>query len=409
MKTKAVFLGFGARAQSYANYLFTNENAFEIAAVAEPKNHLRDLAKEKYGCPENMLFEDLKNLLAQGVLGDLLFVCTQDNFHVEPAIAALKVGYRHLMVEKPIDKDIELCKKLSQAAKEYDAKVQVCHSLRYTSFYRKLKDLLDSGKIGQLISLNHIEPVNTFHYAHSFVRGDWSHDSSSPMILAKSCHDTDLLVWLTGKNCLSLSSYGALTFFKEKNAPEGATDRCIEACPHTQSCPYSATKYLTEYKEHLFREYAVEKEGFTNIIEALKFGRYGKCVYKCQNNVVDHQTVNMLFEDEITATFTMCAFSNFGRETHLMGSMGEIRAYMNESRIDFYDFSSGNTETYVIRHNDSLHSGADYTLVDDFVASYLGKKESVTPVHEAIQSHVMCIAAERSRLENRSVSLDEFA
>ena len=259
MKTKAVFLGFGARAQCYANYIFSNENTFEVAAVAEPKRYLQELANEKYHCNKENIYKDWKELIAQGVLGDILFVCTQDNCHVEPAIAAMKAGYKNIMLEKPIDKDINACKRLADAAEEYGARVQVCHSLRYTNFYRRVKEIVDSGEIGKIVSVNHIEPVGTFHYAHSFVRGDWNKDSESPMILAKCCHDTDLLLWLIGRNCISLSSYGSLDFFKAENAPEGCAERCINGCKYNNTCPYSATKYLNKYKNHLFREYAVEK------------------------------------------------------------------------------------------------------------------------------------------------------
>ncbi len=207
MKTRAVFLGFGARAQCYANYIFPNENTFEVAAVAEPKQYLQELAQEKYYCKKENIYHDWKELIGQGVLGDILFVCTQDNCHVEPAIAAMKAGYKNIMIEKPIDKDISACKRLAKAEKEYGACVQVCHSLRYTNFYRKVKEVIDSGKIGKVVSINHIEPVGTFHYAHSFVRGDWNKDSDSPMILAKCCHDTDLLLWLTEKIVLAYAGW----------------------------------------------------------------------------------------------------------------------------------------------------------------------------------------------------------
>ena len=407
MKTKAVFLGFGARAQCYANYIFSNENTFEVAAVAEPKRYLQELANEKYHCNKENIYKDWKELIAQGVLGDILFVCTQDNCHVEPAIAAMKAGYKNIMLEKPIDKDINACKRLADAAEEYGARVQVCHSLRYTNFYRRVKEIVDSGEIGKIVSVNHIEPVGTFHYAHSFVRGDWNKDSESPMILAKCCHDTDLLLWLTGRNCISLSSYGSLDFFKAENAPEGCADRCINGCKYNNTCPYSATKYLNKYKNHLFREYAVEKEGFSDTVEALKQGRYGRCVFRCDNNVVDHQTVNLLFEDNITAVMTMCAFSNFERETHIMGTMGELRAYMADDRIEVYNFRNGDRELYHIGHPEALHGGADYVLVEDFIASSLGEKECSTSISESILSHIICIAAERSRLEKRTVLLSE--
>lgn len=406
MAVKAVFIGFGARGQCYANYTFQHKNEFEVAAVAEPKAHLRKLAVEQYGCPADKVYESWNDLLADGVMGDLLFVCTQDNHHVEPAILAMEAGYRYLMVEKPIDKDIDQCRLLMESAHKYDATVQVCHSLRYTNFYRKLKELLDNDAVGKIKCINHTEALGTFHYAHSFVRGDWNwSQNSSPMILAKCCHDTDLLLWLTGKHCKRVYSEGSQSFFNSEHAPADAPDRCINGCPHISACPYSATKYLSKYRNHLFREYAVEKEGFTTTEEALQKGRYGRCVFRCDNDVVDHQIVVLEFEDNITASLTMSGFSNFGRETHIMGTMGEIRAYMDDSKIIVYDFRAGNKTTYDIGHPDSLHSGADTILVRDAVAVVRGYAEPATSIDISVESHAMCIAAEQSRISGEKVTL----
>lgn len=406
MAVKAVFIGFGARGQCYANYTFQHKNEFEIVAVAEPKDHLRKLAIEQYGCPADKTYEKWEDMLADGVLGDLLFVCTQDNYHVEPAIKAIETGYRYLMVEKPIDKDIDKCRLLMEVAHKYTATVQVCHSLRYTNFYRKLKQILDDGIIGATKCINHTEAVGTFHYAHSFVRGDWNKgETSTPMIMAKCCHDTDLLLWLTGKHCKSVYSEGSQSFFNLEHAPANAPERCIDGCPHVASCPYSATKYLSKYRNHLFREYAVEKEGFTSTEEALKKGRYGRCVFKCDNDVVDHQIVLLEFEDSITASLTMCGFSNIGRETHIMGTMGEIRAYMDDSKIIVYDFRTGDTVTYDIGHPDSLHGGADTILVQEAVAVVNGYAQPATNIDISVESHAMCVAAEQSRLSGEKITM----
>ena len=409
MKIKAAFLGFGARGQCYANYIFANESAFEVVAVAEPKKHLQKLAVEKYKCPANAVFDNWKAFIESKVEADLVFVVTQDNDHVEPAIEAIKAGYKYLMVEKPIDKDINKCKLLAEIADDYQATVQVCHSLRYTNFYRRVKSLLDSGIIGDIRSIDHIEALGTFHFAHSYVRGDWRRDDSSPMILAKCCHDTDLLLWLTGQHCKSISSYGSLDFFKEENAPAGAPVRCIEGCPHNEVCPYSAMKYFGEYKDHLFREYAVEKEGFSSTDEAMRNGRYGRCVFHSDNNVVDHQTVNILFENNATATLTMCGFSNAGRETHIMGTMGEIRACMKTDTIEVYNFRNGDKEVYHIGHPMTLHGGADTNMVADAIAVIKGEKAPMTSIKESVESHIMSIAAEESRICLKTIDLNAVA
>lgn len=208
-------IGCGARGQCYAQYAKQNEAEMKIMAIVEPKPFLQKKMIEEYGVlPENV-FSDYEEFLAKGVMADALFVCTQDNAHVKPAVMAIETGYKYIMVEKPVDKDDEQNALLAKKANEHGAVVQVCHSLRYTKFYRKLKETLDSKKIGNIVHIDHLEAVGHFHYAHSFVRGDWNNsEKSSPMILAKCCHDTDLLVYLTGKKSKKISSFGSLKHFK---------------------------------------------------------------------------------------------------------------------------------------------------------------------------------------------------
>lgn len=392
-------IGCGARGQSYAQYMKKNEAEMKIVAIAEPKPFLREKMIKEYNVPAENVFSDYEELLSKGVIADALFVCTQDNEHVKPVVDAIETGYKFIMVEKPIDKRDEQNTLLAKKAKEYGAVVQVCHSLRYTKYYRKLKEILDGGVIGDIVHIDHLEAVDHFHYAHSFVRGDWNNsDRSSHMILAKCCHDTDLLVYLTDKKCKKVSSFGSLKHFKKENAPEGSTERCIDGCPLNHKCPYSAMKYFDKYRNHLFREYAVEKEGFETIEEAMKQGRYGRCVYRCDNNVVDHQVASFLFEDDVTASLTMCAFTDIGRITRIYGTMGEIYAQFDKDKIEVCEFTTGDTVTYEVSHDDSLHGGADINLVRDFLQVVRGEKQPATSIDISLESHRMCNAAEKSRL-----------
>lgn len=400
MKKKAVIIGFGGRGQGYSDYAINYPNEMEITAVAEPRDFLRKIAVEKYGCSKERVYSDWRELLKQGVIGDVLFVCTNDNDHVEPAIEAIKTGYKYLMVEKPIDKDIEKCNELVRVANEYGATVQVCHSLRYTRFYRKMKDLIDSGILGDILCVNHREAVGVFHMSHSYVRGDWGRDDSSPMLLAKCCHDTDLLVWMIGKHCTAVSSFGSLTLFTRKNKPEGSPERCIEGCPVGDTCPFNALKY---YDDAGFRRLAVDKEGFDNVEDALKTGRYGRCAYSCDNNVVDHQTVNMEFEGGATATLTMCGLSESGRKTQVMGTMGELYGDFYGNRIVVTDFRTGNIIEYHVAHESSGHGGADTLLVADFLRVARGEKKPDTPVEISVESHAIAMAAEESRLTKKTI------
>ena len=408
-KLKLALVGAGERGQyCYAPYAKMHGYEIEFVAVSDPHKGRREKFVQDYHVPAEGVFETAEQFFARPRMADAVLICTQDSQHYAYACQAIDLGYS-ILLEKPISPSVRECLDLQRRAEEKGTQIMVCHVMRYTKFYRKLKELIDSGVIGDVVHVTHTENVAYWHYAHSYVRGNWHKTAdSSPMILAKCCHDTDLLLWLTGRDCLSLSSYGSLEFFKRENAPEGCADRCIDGCKYSGSCPYSATKYLGKYKDHLFREYAVEKEGYTDTVEALKKGRYGRCVFQCDNDVVDHQTVNLLFEDGITATLTMCAFSNFERETHIMGTMGEIRAYMKDDLVEVYNFRSGDREIYHVGHPDALHGGADTVLVEDFIASALGDKPPATSIEKSIQSHILCIAAERSRIEKRTIDLKEW-
>ena len=399
MSIKVAIIGAGARGQAYAEYALIRPDEMQIVAVAEKKDYIRDMMKEKYSISDDMLFENYDSFFDKGLIADALFIATQDDDHVEPAIKAMEVGYKHLMIEKPIDGNVDKCLLLAEKAKEHGAIVQVCHSLRYTVFYRKLKEILMSGVIGDIVSVTHLEGLGHFHYSHSFVRGDWSNaEASSPMILAKCCHDNDLLLYLLGKDCKMVSSYGSLMHFKKENAPEGSAERCIE-CKYSHSCPYSATLYYDKQRDH-FGKLAIEKEGFTDVSEGLRQGRYGRCAYKCDNNVVDHQVVNYLFDGGITANLTMTGFSDIGRETRIFGTMGEIYAHMEGNTIKVSEFSTGNTTVYDLQHDNTMHSGADTFLVREFMQVVRGEAEPISSIDVSVQSHVMCMAAEKSRVNN---------
>ena len=202
-----------------------------------------------------------------------------------------------------------------ETARKRGKVLSVCHVLRYTPFFSKIKELLDKGCIGRLISIQHNENVGYWHYAHSFVRGNWRNsEDSSPMILAKSCHDMDIMLWLAGADCRSISSYGSLTHFKSENAPEGAPYRCMDGCPVQNECPYYAPRlYLTENTSWPTSVISADT-GIEARTKALREGPYGRCVYRCDNNVVDHQVVAIEFKNDVTAVFTMSAFTNISRQ-----------------------------------------------------------------------------------------------
>ncbi|MBQ6907708.1 MAG: Gfo/Idh/MocA family oxidoreductase [Clostridia bacterium] len=402
----AVIVGCGGRGQIFAEYAKKSPKEMKVVAIAEKRDFLREKMKKEYGIEDQYIFSDYKELFSKGKIGDVIFIATQDNQHIEPALMALDAGYKNLMVEKPIDRDLQKCVMLSKKADECGAKLQICHSLRFSPFYRKMKELIDSGVIGEIKHINQEEGVGYYHYVHSFVRGDWANeDESSPMILAKCCHDMDLMLYLLDAHAKEVSSYGKEGFFSEENAPKNSADRCID-CKVRNTCDFDAIKI---YMSHLdFFSSAVYKEGFSNLEDAMVNGRYGRCAYRCNNNVVDHQSVNILFEGGITGTLTMTAFSKENdRETRIFGTKGEIVGDFDENVIYVKPFLS-DIKTYKAEVIESGHGGADTVTVADFLAAARDEKEMCTPISVSIESHAMCEATEVSRKTGKSIKISDM-
>lgn len=408
-KIKAALIGAGQRGMdSYAVYALKHPNELEFVAVAEPDEDRRNKFAKLHDIYSDMVFESWEELLDRPKLCEALLICTQDSMHYEPTMKALDAGY-DILLEKPMSNRLEECVDMADKADEKNRLLMICHVLRYTKVFNKLKQILDSGVIGDIVSIQHNENVGFFHQAHSFVRGNWRKSKeTSPMILAKSCHDMDILNYLIGKRCLSISSYGSLKLFKEENAPAGVPDRCTDGCPEEDKCPFNALGYLEnrQYRD-VFRKVVSDDTSEKAVIEALKTGPYGRCVYKCDNDVVDHQVVNMLYEEGITAVFTMCAFTNQGSRTiKIMGTEGEIRGHIERGEIEISDFLTGNMETVKINADSSMHSGGDEGIMKAFINQVKSKdKNPLTSASVSVQSHEMAFAAEKSRLEGKMIKL----
>ena len=406
-QVRLALCGAGMRGQfSYAPYALRCPGEAKFVAVAEPNDARREKFVREHAIAPTGIFADYRDMLKGPVLAEALMICTMDNDHVEPAMMALEAGYRHILLEKPIDKDMEKCGRLVRAAQAAKANVQVCHSLRYTRFYRRVREIIEGGRLGKVVSLSHVEGVGYYHQAHSFVRGNWANsDESSPMILQKCCHDTDLLLYLTGKHCKSISSYGALSFFKAENAPEHSAERCID-CVVRDECPYNAATIYAP-GGHWSSGATWEREGYSSLSEMLREGRLGRCAFRCGNNVVDHQVVNMLFEEDVTASMTMSAFTHkMGRETRIMCTRGEIYADLEASTIRIHEFVADDEQIIKVTAGPSGHSGADEMMVRDFLGSVVGDMEPVTDIARSVESHRMAMAAEQSMRECRTIALD---
>jgi predicted dehydrogenase len=315
------------------------------------------------------------------------------------------------MLEKPMSPDPKECLEMEQAARDNDRLLTICHVLRYTPFWNTIKKVIQEGRIGEIVSIQLNENVGYWHIAHSFVRGNWNNsNTSSPMILSKSCHDMDVLSWLVDQPCLKVSSFGSLKHFHEVNAPEGSADRCLD-CAVEPTCAYSAPRF---YLSDQFRGWAghfTQELTKPNIIQGLRDTDYGRCVYRSDNNVVDHQVVNMEFEGGATAMFSMCGFTfEQERRIQIMGTKGELRG--EEDQITVYDFLTHQKTEIKIPSQTSGHGGGDSGIVRNFldeVRHYNGQ-ESLTSAAASVRSHLIAFAAEKSRLNGgESIDLNEYA
>lgn len=418
-KIRLALAGAGMRGRTYTDYALEHPDQFEVVAVAEPVAHKRDyIASRHHIAPENC-FPGYKELLEQPKLADALLICTMDELHYEPAMKAIELGY-DILLEKPAAPTAQQCSDIMNAASQKGVSVIVCHVLRYTDFFGTIKQVIDDGMLGDIMSIVHTEAVGHIHQSHSFVRGNWRReDETAPMLLAKSCHDLDLLQWLIGKPCRKVQSFGSLTHFKKENMPQGAPYRCIEGCPHAQTCCYNAVKlYLEDEDNHWFRNVAGNKVNPSNeeIRKALIEGPYGRCVYQCDNDVVDHQVVNMVFEGDTTVAFTMAAFNKGGRHTRIMGTKGELIADMRADHIEFFDFESGQHRTISStgREIDGSirdgHGGGDSGIMRAFYEELNGVYQGAAlgDVVSSCTNHLIAFAAERSRKTDAVVDMDAF-
>lgn len=415
-KLKVIVIGAGNRGGTYTDYMTHMPEKYEVVAVAEPRDSRREYVQKKHNIPDEMCFTDYKPLLALGKIADIALIATMDRQHFEPAMMAIDLGY-DLLLEKPITPTPEECIALTKHANEKGVKVVICTVLRYTFLFDKIKEIIDSGRIGKVMSINHEECVEFVHQSHSFVRGNWHNSKeSSFMLLQKSCHDMDILQWLLGKKCKKVQSFGSLSYFRKENAPEGAPERCLDGCPVGETCPYNAVKLYLENESNWFRSAATKlvKSSDEDVKKSLAESNYGKCVFHANNDVVDHQTVNMLFEDDVTVTFTMNAFNSGGRYINIYGTKGEIRAALKgDHPIKVYDPVTKETEEIPCNATDGIlggHGGGDagiiVALYDYMTDNYSGC--AIPTISESCYNHLITFAAEHARLTGAVVDVDDY-
>lgn len=409
-----LIVGAGERGKTYAAFAEHFPGKMKVIGVAEPRKEHRKLMFEKYDIPPENVFADWKQAAAKPRFADAVIIATQDKMHTEPAIKFAELGY-NILLEKPMAPSPEECTRIVETVEKNKIIFAVCHVLRYTNYTKKFKQLINSGRIGDIISIQRLEPVGYWHQAHSYVRGNWRKEAESNfMLLAKSCHDLDWIRFIVGTPFKKVSSFGSLINFRKENQPDGAASRCLE-CPKEieQNCPYSAKKIYLGFLNKGIKGWPVSiltnnptKE---NLLQELKTGPYGRCVYLCDNDVVDHQVVNMEFENGCTAGFTMTAFTKAtGRRTRIFGTRGEIEG--DGRFIKIHDFLNDKDETIDTQNQNDImqqHGGGDFGLMENFVNALLANDQSLilTGARESLESHLAVFAAEKARRENRVVEI----
>ena len=465
----AVLIGAGNRGMDvYGNYALRFPHKLKFVAVAEPIQFRREKFAQLHDIPLNRTYNSWEEVLGEKKFADIAFVCTQDQMHVEPTLEALDNGY-NVLLEKPMAHNLEGCIKIVKKVEETGRILGISHVLRYTDFFLAVKEAIRSGLLGNIINISHRENVSWYHMAHSFVRGNWRNvNLSSPMILQKCCHDLDLLFWMVGAKPKKVSSFGGLKHFISSNAPENTPNYCVEGCPIESTCLYYAPRIYINIipiiqileksnqigfkilanlrKKHLklltilskpikilqrlryWRDWPVEPlysglpeesiEDYSDEtkLKILKTNPYGRCVYKCDNDVVDHQVVNIEFENNVTANLVMHGFSEReGRTLRIDGTKATLIGQFSDSgqEILLFDHFSGTEEvifTQKLSIDSSGHGGGDFSFINSFLETLNNpeKTQPLTNANDTIESHLMAFAAHESRSKAKVIEMDEF-
>jgi len=398
----AITCGAGNRGNVYGGFSLQYPDQLDIVGVAEPIAIRNERYATKHNIKAENRFTTWEDVFKRPKFADAIIITTPDNLHYGPCMKALEMGY-DVLLEKPISPSEKECRDILALAKKTGRIVAVCHVLRYAPYFVKLKEIMQSGVLGEIISIQHMEPIEHIHMSHSYVRGNW-HDSkqTTPIILAKSCHDLDILRWMLEKNCTNIQAFGNLKWFTQKNAPEGSTARCTDGCKVEGQCPYSALDiyYRKRQRNYVFDLPDDKDKQAAYVLEQLKTTNYGRCVYRMDNDQPDHYTTNILFDGGVTAAFSMEAFTSYeGRRTRVMGSLGDVVGDM--SSFTMTDFLTGKKTEW--KQDTDGHGGGDWRLAQDWVNAVSQHNPALltSTIDASIESHVMGFMAEESRKHNK--------
>lgn len=421
-------IGAGGRATfAYGPYALEYPNDISFVAVADPDELRRKRFASLHDIPEDMQFTSWEEACARPQMARAALNCTQDRTHHASTLALLRAGY-DVLLEKPMATSAAECIELVETAERHGRILQVCHVLRFTEFFSALYDIVQSGRLGRIVTIDHRENVSYWHMSHSFVRGNWRNEGlSAPMILAKCCHDLDILIWTMGQRVTRLSSFGALMHYRAESAPEGAPPRCTDGCPVEATCPWYAPRL---YDADVHGRSQIEPFGAHDFMlsaagapreargpevrqarwELLKTSPYGRCVYHCDNDVVDHQTLNMEFEGGATCTFTMHGHSDReGRTLRWDGTRATLYGDFSDGRphtLRIVDHGSSSEEVIHPTTGSSGHGGGDFGLMKNFMQALRGEaSKHQTTARVSLESHLLAFAAEESRLTGRMINM----
>jgi predicted dehydrogenase len=413
---RCVVLGAGLRGrQVYGRHALEHPERLRVVALAEPHAERRAAMAREHGLGSGALFADWRALLEGPPRAELAIVATGDTLHVEPALAAFAHGY-HVLLEKPISPDPADCVRVVEAAEHSGRMLHISHVLRFTPFYAAIHDAVSSGRLGRLVQLDLREHVATWHMVHSFVRGKFrSRAVAAPFLLAKSCHDLDLLVWLAGSPPRRVASFGGLSDYTEARAPAGAPARCSDGCPVQERCPHDAVRFYLGPDEAMARAWPWSDLGGDPSREArrraLETGPFGRCVYRCDNDVVDHQVVAVEFEDGVSGSFAVHGHATREcRTLRISGSEGELRGNLESGEIEITRHGAFEVERLRLEQSPLGHFGGDLGLVNHVIDALSGaaRDEGRASGRTALEGHLLGFAAERAREQGRVIDLRGF-
>lgn len=414
-KVRLAVFGYGNRAKKYLTYLESHPGEIELAGIVDIDKGRLEEARQKYPSCGQIFYSSSDDFFSSADNVDAVIIGTPDDTHYGLCMKALEHGC-HVLLEKPAAQTMRQCRDIMAESARQKAHVILCYVLRYHPLYACLKEILASGKYGDIVSINHIVNVGIDRTCHTFVRGPWGDSkTTNPMIVSKCCHDLDLIVWLTGQKAKRVSSFGSLKWFRAENAPQGSAGRCID-CGIENRCPFSAPDLYLRRKEWTGNFIVPQGCTLEEVLEKeMREGRYGRCVYHCDNDVVDHQVLSMVMDNDIVVTLSMDCFTmKDSRITDIKCVFGEIT--VQDNMIRARDFNTGEESVWDFSSVAGLplHAGADLKIVEEFIGKVRASKETertdkaaasgAPEISNSMESHRICFMAEESRLSGMTVS-----